>query len=104
MRNRAGIIQRFPTGTDEVEYSNVTKTESRMGCGFGRGGHRPGDIPHPPQEASVIKRNSTKQNNTTYPYLISSIDVVKPPDIFKKCWTVYIQYIYAGISAVQLVN
>ena len=45
MRNRAGIIQRFPTGTDEVEYSNVTKTESRMGCGLGRGGHRPGDIP-----------------------------------------------------------
>jgi len=44
MRNRAGIIQRFPTGTDEVEYSNDTKTESWMGCVLGRGGHRPGDI------------------------------------------------------------
>jgi hypothetical protein len=32
-------------GKNEVEYSNVTKTESRMGCGLGRGGHRPGDIP-----------------------------------------------------------
>ncbi len=45
MRNRTGIIQRFPTGTDEVEYSNVTKTKSRMGCGLGRGGDLPGDIP-----------------------------------------------------------
>jgi hypothetical protein len=45
MRNRVGIIQRFPTGTDEVEYSNVTKTESRMGCVGDTGGHRPGDIP-----------------------------------------------------------
>jgi hypothetical protein len=45
MRNRAGIIQRFPMGTDEVEFSNVTKTESGMGCVLGRGGHRPGDIP-----------------------------------------------------------
>ena len=44
MRNRAGIIQRFPTGTDEVEYSNGTKTESKMGCGLGCGGHRQGDI------------------------------------------------------------
>jgi len=32
-------------GTDEVEYSNVTETEHRMGCGLGRGGHWPGDIP-----------------------------------------------------------
>jgi len=45
MRNRAGIIQRFPTGTDEVEYSDVTETESRRGCGLGRSGHRQGDIP-----------------------------------------------------------
>ena len=30
---------------DEVEYSNVTKTESRRGCGLGCGGHRLGDIP-----------------------------------------------------------
>jgi hypothetical protein len=42
MRNRAGIIQRVPMGTYEVEFSNVTKTESRMGCGLGRGGHRQG--------------------------------------------------------------
>ena len=27
MRNRAGIIQRCQTGTDEVGYSSVTKTE-----------------------------------------------------------------------------
>jgi hypothetical protein len=45
MQNRTGIIQRFQTGTDEVEYSNVTKTESRMGCGLERGGNLPGDIP-----------------------------------------------------------
>ena len=52
MRNRAGIIQRFPTGTDEVEYSNVTKTESRMdgvvwdaaGTGGGYSSILPGDI------------------------------------------------------------
>jgi len=61
MRNRAGIIQRFPKGTDEVEYSNVTKTESRMGCGLGHGGHRPGDIPASSPGASGIKRNSTEQ-------------------------------------------
>ncbi len=61
MRNRAGIIQRFPLGTDEVEYSNVTKTESRMGCGLGRGGHRPGIFQHPPREVSEIKKDSTEQ-------------------------------------------
>jgi hypothetical protein len=38
MRNRAGIIQRVTMGTYEVEYSNVTKSESRMECGLGRGG------------------------------------------------------------------
>jgi hypothetical protein len=27
---------------DEVEYSNVMKTESGRGCDLGRGGHRPG--------------------------------------------------------------
>jgi hypothetical protein len=32
-------------GTDEVEFSNVTKAENGMGCVLGRGGHRPGDIP-----------------------------------------------------------
>ena len=45
MRNRAGIIQRIPTGMEEVEYDYVTKTESRMGYGFGPDGHRPEDIP-----------------------------------------------------------
>jgi len=29
---------------DEVEYSNVTKTESGRGCGLGRGGFRQGDV------------------------------------------------------------
>jgi hypothetical protein len=28
MRNRAGITERSPTGTDEVVYSNGTKTKS----------------------------------------------------------------------------
>jgi hypothetical protein len=37
MRNRAGITERFPTGTDEVVYSNVTKTECGRGCGLGSG-------------------------------------------------------------------
>jgi hypothetical protein len=45
MRNRAGIIQRFPTGTVEAGYSSVAVTKSRIGCGLGRGRHRPGDIP-----------------------------------------------------------
>jgi hypothetical protein len=45
MRNRVGIIQRFPTGTDEVENSDVAKTESRRGCGLGLRGHRLGEIP-----------------------------------------------------------
>jgi len=30
---------------EEVEYGYVTKTESRMGYGFGPDGHRPEDIP-----------------------------------------------------------
>src|SRR5665647_318652 len=37
MRNRAGIIERFLTGTYEVEYSNVTKTKKQEGCGLGLG-------------------------------------------------------------------
>ena len=45
MQNRAGIIQRFPTGTDEVEYSNVTKTESRMDVVWDAAGTARGDIP-----------------------------------------------------------
>ena len=36
MRNRAGVILRFQTGTVEVEYSNVTVTESGIGCCLGR--------------------------------------------------------------------
>jgi len=44
MRNRAGITQRCPTGTNEVEYSNVTKTESGRGCRLGRYGYRKGDV------------------------------------------------------------
>jgi hypothetical protein len=35
MRNRAGITGQSPTGTDEVIFSNVTKTESGRGCGLG---------------------------------------------------------------------
>ena len=44
MRNRAGITQRYPTGKDEVEYSDVAKTESGRGCGLGRGGYREGNV------------------------------------------------------------
>lgn len=46
MRNRAGIIQRSPTGTDEVGYSNVTKTK-KVGWDvvWDAGGHRSGDTP-----------------------------------------------------------
>jgi hypothetical protein len=62
MRNRAGIIQRFPTGTDEVEYSNVTVTESKDGMWFGtRAGTGRGIFQDPLREASGIKRNSTEQ-------------------------------------------
>ena len=58
-RNRAGIIQRFPTGTDAVEYSRVTETERRMGCGLGGTRHRRrGIFPASSRVASWIKRNS----------------------------------------------
>jgi hypothetical protein len=46
MRSWAGIIQRFPTGTDEVEYCNVTKTKKQDGVWFGtQRALAPGDIP-----------------------------------------------------------
>jgi hypothetical protein len=62
MRNRAGIIHRFPTGTDEVEYSNVTKTENKDGMWFGtRAGTGRGIFQHPSRDASGIKRDSTEQ-------------------------------------------
>jgi hypothetical protein len=61
MRNRAGIIQRFLTGTDEVEYSNVTKTESKDGMWFGtRAGTGRGIFQHPSREASGIKSDSNR--------------------------------------------
>jgi hypothetical protein len=48
-------------GMDEVEYSSVTKTESRMGCGLGGAVHRHrGIFQHTPREASGIKRNSAE--------------------------------------------
>jgi hypothetical protein len=37
MRNRTGIPGQSPLGTDEVIYSDVTKTESWRGCGWGHG-------------------------------------------------------------------
>ncbi len=48
MRNLAGIIQQFPTGNNEVEYSNVMKIESRRGCGSGRGRSGRGICQHLP--------------------------------------------------------
>jgi len=55
MRNRAGIIQRFPTGTDEVGYGNVTKTKQQDGMWFGtRAGTGLGRFQHPPWGASGI--------------------------------------------------
>jgi hypothetical protein len=45
-------------GTDEVGYSNVTKTESWRGWGFGRGACGPGDISASSLETSRIKGNS----------------------------------------------
>ncbi len=44
MRKRAGIAQRYSTGTDEVEYSNVTRIESGRERGLGRCGYRQGDV------------------------------------------------------------
>ncbi len=35
MQNRSGITERSPTGTEDVIYSNGTKTESGMGYGLG---------------------------------------------------------------------
>jgi hypothetical protein len=47
MRNRAGIIERLSTGTDEVICSNVTVAESGRKCGLGRAKDRTGDMPAP---------------------------------------------------------
>jgi hypothetical protein len=63
MRNRAGITERSPTGTDEVVYSNVTKTDSGRGCGLGRGGYRPGDMLASSPGTSGIMTNSAEQKN-----------------------------------------
>ena len=60
MRNRAGITERLPTGKDEAVCSNVTKTESRRRCGFGRGEWRPEDMFASSMETSRILRNSTE--------------------------------------------
>ena len=57
---RAGIIQRCPTGMDEVEYSDVTKTESGRGCGLGRDGYRQGDVVASSQGTSGNTINSTE--------------------------------------------
>jgi hypothetical protein len=61
MRNRAGITERSPTGTDEVVYIKDTKTESGRGYGFGRGEYRPGDKFASSPGTSGIKKNSTEQ-------------------------------------------
>ncbi len=53
----AGITQRCPTGTDEVEYSNVTKTESGRECGLGHGWYRR-EMSSP--DTSEIMRKSTE--------------------------------------------
>jgi hypothetical protein len=37
MRNRAGIIERSPTGMDEVINSDFIVDERRRECGLGRG-------------------------------------------------------------------
>jgi hypothetical protein len=63
MRNRAGIIQRFPTGTYEGEYSNVTKTESRGNVVWDMADTDRGIFQHPLRVASGIKGNSTEQKN-----------------------------------------
>jgi hypothetical protein len=55
MRNRAGIIQWFPTGTDEVAFSGVTTNESRMVWGLGYGKNRPGNIPASPSKSFGYK-------------------------------------------------
>jgi hypothetical protein len=80
-RNRAGIIQRFPTGTDEVEYSNVTETESKMGCGLGYSGHRrPGDIPASPS-GSVRDKEKMPQNAPIHSGQYSSLKSQKEPNL-----------------------
>jgi hypothetical protein len=46
-RNRAGIIERSPAGTDEVVFSDVAAAERGRGCGLGCGEHLTGDMPTP---------------------------------------------------------
>jgi len=60
MRNRAGIAQRCPTGTDEVEYSSVIKTESGRGWGLGRSWYGQGDVSASSPGTSGVMRNSTE--------------------------------------------
>ena len=60
MGNRAGITQQCPTGTDEVENSNVTKTESGRECDLGRGWYRQGDVFASSPGTSGIMRKSTE--------------------------------------------
>jgi hypothetical protein len=55
------MTERSPTGTDEVVYSNVTKTECARGCGLGRGEYQPGDMLASSPGTSGIKRFSTEQ-------------------------------------------
>ena len=61
MRNRAGITKRSPTGTDEVVYSNVTKTKKREGMWFRTRLVWPGDMFAFRPGMSGIKRDSTEQ-------------------------------------------
>jgi hypothetical protein len=47
MRNRAGIIERPPTGADEVIFSDDTAAESGRGCCLGCGEERMGGYANP---------------------------------------------------------
>lgn len=56
--NRAGIIERYPVGTNEVIFSSVTRTKNKGGWGLRCGRDRPWGIFQPtlPQKDKLICR------------------------------------------------
>jgi hypothetical protein len=62
------LLKRSPPGTDEVVYSNVTKTERGRRCGLGHGEDRPAEkCPESSRGTSGIKRNSPDQKDLDLP-------------------------------------
>lgn len=68
-------------GTDEVGYSNVTKTESRRGWGFGRGACGPGGGYICILPGNVTDKREFSIIKTCAPPLIRSDMITELPEI-----------------------